>query len=73
MPSERVRVQAHPRQPVGLALLFWKVHRYLRRRAQWRRRHRVLKDFDLLLSMCDEYPDLRKHVRKVLRVRGYES
>lgn len=38
-----------------------------------RRRRRIAREFNLLLQMLDNSPEVRKHVRRILRVKGYES
>jgi hypothetical protein len=49
------------------------VLRSVRRFFANRRKRRVVRDFDQMIWMLDTFPELRKHVRKVLRVRGYEQ
>lgn len=66
-------MQAHPRQPVGLVLLFYKARGFFRRRAADRRWRRVATDYGTLTVMLEQNPELRKHLRKTLRVKGYES
>lgn len=47
--------------------------RSIRRFIERRRRRRVAADFERILFMLEHSPEFRKHVRKALRVRGYES
>lgn len=49
------------------------LRRLYRRFLDRRRTRRVARDLDRILWMLETYPELRKHVRKTLRVSGYEG
>ena len=60
-------------QPEVAARMAKRQRRALRLFFEMRRRRRIARDFELLLSALNENPKARKTVRQVLRVRGYES
>ncbi len=49
----------------------WRMRMFMR--ANYRRNKHALRQLDVLLHLFEQSPQLRKHVRQVLRVRGYEK
>jgi hypothetical protein len=47
--------------------------RRIRKFFELRRRRRIARDLDYVIWLFETHPELRKHFRKTLRIRGYES